>query len=170
MSLSKLKWNSQAKVCAAFLLVVCGLPGFAFADALQIDSESVRRVASHIACQCKACKETAVCPMSMQGCGFCVPAKAKIVKMQQAGFSDQAIIDAFMKEYGADIYRAGPSSYFWLVPYGALVLGAGAILWFVTRYYKGGPATALGPAIPDDPSYARYREAIEKEAARLDLQ
>jgi cytochrome c-type biogenesis protein CcmH/NrfF len=152
----------------AALVAICGAQYFLLADALQIDSEAVRRVASHIACRCGACKETAVCPMSMQGCGFCVPAKAKIVKMQKAGFSDQAIIDAFMKEYGADIYRAGPSNYFWLVPYGLLVLGAGAILWFVTRYYKGGPALPGGSALPDDPSYARYREAIEKESARLD--
>jgi hypothetical protein len=25
-----------------------------------------------------------------------------------------------------------------------------------------------GPAIPDDPSYAHYRDAIEKEVGRLD--
>jgi cytochrome c-type biogenesis protein CcmH/NrfF len=161
MSLSKLS-------LVAAVLAACAVPGQVRADALQIDSEAVRRVASHIACQCRACKETAVCPMSMQGCGFCVPTKAKIVKMQKAGFSDQAIIDSFVKEYGPDIYRAGPGSLFWMVPYGALLLGAGAIFWFVMRYYKGGAALPAGPAIPDDPSYARYREAIEKESARLD--
>jgi cytochrome c-type biogenesis protein CcmH/NrfF len=138
------------------------------ADTPQIDSEPVRRVASHIACRCGSCKETASCPMSMQGCGFCVPAKTKIVKMQQAGFSDQAIIDSFIKEYGPDIYRAGPSQFFWLVPYGALVLGAGAIVWFVRRYYKGQPAVAGGPAAPDDPAFAKYRDAIEKEVGKLD--
>jgi cytochrome c-type biogenesis protein CcmH/NrfF len=106
--------------------------------------------------------------MSMQGCGFCVPAKNKIARMQQAGFSDQAIIDSFIKQYGPDIYRAGPSSYFWLVPYGALILGAGAIFWFVGRYSRHPAAAgAAGAPVPDDPVYARYREAIEKESGRI---
>jgi cytochrome c-type biogenesis protein CcmH/NrfF len=141
----------------------------AFADTPQIDSEAVRRVARHIACQCGACKDTAVCPMSMQGCGFCVPTKNKIARMQQAGFSDQAIIDSFVKQYGTDIYRAGPSSFFWLVPYGSLVLGAGAILWFVIRYAKSpAPAVAGGAPMVDDPEYARYKDTIERDMGRFD--
>jgi len=147
------------------LVVSCA----AFADTPQIDSEAVRRVARHIACQCGACKDTAVCPMSMQGCGFCVPAKNKIARMQQAGFSDQAIIDQFKKDYGNDIYRAGPSNFFWLVPYGSLVLGAGAILWFVLRYAKAPvPAVVGGAHMVDDPNYARYRETIERDMGRFD--
>ena len=141
----------------------------AAADTPQIDSEAVRRVARHIACQCGACKDTAVCPMSMQGCGFCVPTKNKIARMQQAGFSDQAIIDQFRKDYGNDIYRSGPSNLFWLVPYGSLVLGAGAIFWFIRRYaLHSVPAVAGGAPIVDDPNYARYRETIERDTGRFD--
>ncbi len=152
------------RVSAAVLLLAFGC----LADTPQIDSEAVRRVGRHIACKCGSCKETTICPMSMQGCGFCVPAKNKIARMQQAGFSDQAIIDSFIKQYGPDIYRAGPSSYFWLVPYGALILGAGAIFWFVGRYSRHPAAAgASGAPIPDDPVYARYREAIEKESGRI---
>jgi cytochrome c-type biogenesis protein CcmH/NrfF len=147
------------------LIVSCS----AFADTPQIDSEAVRRVARHIACQCGACKDTAVCPMSMQGCGFCVPAKNKIARMQQAGFSDQAIIDQFKKQYGPDIYRSGPSSFFWLVPYGSLALGAGAILWFVLRYAKAPvQAVAGGAPMVDDPNYSRYRDTIERDMGRFD--
>ena len=160
---------SQSRIRSALLLAAALLPSLAFADTPQIDSESVRRVASHIACQCKACQDTASCPMSMQGCGFCVPTKTKIVKMQKAGFSDQAIIDSFIKEYGPEIYRAGPNYYFWMLPYGALLLGAGAIFWFVSRQYRGGRVLAGsgGPAI-DDPVLARYRDTIERESGRLD--
>jgi cytochrome c-type biogenesis protein CcmH/NrfF len=152
------------KVSAAVLLLAIGC----LADTPQIDSEAVRRVGRHIACKCGSCKETTICPMSMQGCGFCVPSKNKIARMQQAGFSDQAIIDSFIKQYGPDIYRAGPSSYFWLVPYGALILGATAIFWFVSRFSRRS-AAAGGPGVPvpDDAVYARYREAIEKESGRI---
>jgi len=139
-----------------------------FADTAQIDSAAVRRVAAHIACQCGACKDTAVCPMSMQGCGFCVPTKTKIVKMQQAGFSDQAIIDSFIKTYGKDIYRAGPNQYFWMIPYGALVLGAGAIFWFVRLRVPGTQLAAGDPHAIEDPVLARYRDTIEKESGRFD--
>ena len=149
-------------------LIALLLAASAWADTPQIDSQSVRRVASHIACQCKACKETVACPMSMQGCGFCVPAKNRIVRMQKAGFSDQAIIDSFVKEYGPDIYRAGPNNFFWLIPYGALVLGAAAIFWFVRTYTKRTVPAAAGVPQIDDPVLARYRDTIEKEAAKLD--
>jgi cytochrome c-type biogenesis protein CcmH/NrfF len=152
---------------AAVLLAASAIP--APADTEQVDGDAVRRVAGHIACKCGACKDTANCPMSMEGCGFCVPTRAKIARMQKAGFSDQAIMDTFIKEYGPDIYRAGPGNFFWLIPYGALFLGAGAILWFVSRYVgKPKQAVVSGPAIPDDPSYAHYRDAIEKEVGRLD--
>ena len=159
MSLSKLKLVAALFAASTMMLR---------ADTAQIDSESVRRVASHIACQCKACKETAACPMSMQGCGFCVPAKTRIVKMQKAGFSDQAIIDSFIKEYGPDIYRAGPNHFFWLIPYGALVIGAAAIFWFVSRYYQRSPAAAGAAPSVEDANLARYRETIEKEVGRFD--
>jgi cytochrome c-type biogenesis protein CcmH/NrfF len=159
-----LRINVRAGVVAALLAAS------AFADTAQIDSEAVRRVASHIGCQCGACKETAACPMSMQGCGFCVPAKTKIVRMQKAGFSDQAIIDSFVKQYGPDIYRAGPNGFFWAIPYAALVLGAGAILWFVRGFSKSGRPAPAGARDDekDDANLAKYRDAIEKEVGRLD--
>ncbi len=160
-------WPSKASGIA-ILLAAALMPGRISADTAQIDSAAVRRVASHIACQCKACTETAACPMSMEGCSFCVPAKTKIVKMQQAGFSDQAIIDSFKKEYGPDIYRAGPNQFFWMIPYGALLLGASAIFWFVNRQYRGAQALAGGAPPPDDPVLARYQDAIEKESGRYD--
>jgi len=164
MSLSK-------RSLAIGFLAVLSLGSVALAaENAQVDGDAVRRVAAHIACRCGACKDTMTCPMSMEGCGFCTPGRAKIARMQKAGFSDQAIIDSFMKEYGPDIYRAGPSNYFWMVPYGSLLLGAAAIFWFVSRYYKGAPipAPAGGTSAQPDAEYARYREAIEKEVGKLE--
>src|SRR5271165_1614638 len=75
-------------------------------DVAQIGSSDVLRVGAHIACQCGSCKDTVACPMALQGCGFCNPARVRIAKMQLAGMKDKQIIDVFIKEYGADIYRA----------------------------------------------------------------
>ena len=132
----------------------------------QPESESVRRVASHLACRCGSCKDVVSCPMSLQGCGFCNPAKKKIAAMQAAGNSDQSIIDVFTREFGPDEYRAGPNRSFLIVPYALLAIGLLAIFWFIRRYYKGAGLPPTGAAT--DPGLDRYRDTIEKEMAKLD--
>jgi cytochrome c-type biogenesis protein CcmH/NrfF len=134
----------------------------------QIESDDVNRVASHIACQCGGCKDSVSCPMSKRGCHFCVPAKAKIFKLQQAGMSDQAIIDVYKKEFGDKIYLADPSVFYWAVPAGAIVLGLLSIYWFLRRFIKSTPAPQAVAAGPLDPDLARFQAQIERETAHLD--
>src|SRR5579859_6237262 len=109
-------------------------------DVAQIGSSDVLRVGAHIACKCGSCKDTVACPMALQGCGFCNPARVKIAKMQLAGMNDKSIIDSFVKEYGADIYRADPNNFFWAIPYGALGLGLLAIYFFLRQSFRPKPA------------------------------
>jgi cytochrome c-type biogenesis protein CcmH/NrfF len=132
----------------------------------QITSDEVRRVAKHVSCQCGSCSDDANCMMSSGQCGFCKPARTKIWKMQQAGMSDQAITDEFVKDFGARIYRADPNAFGWIVPYGTLALGILVIVWFVRRYYHPTPP-ADAPA-PTDDALGRYREQIEQDLAHLD--
>jgi cytochrome c-type biogenesis protein CcmH/NrfF len=135
----------------------------------EIESDSVKRVGTHIACQCGACTENVNCNMSSGQCHFCKPARTKIYKMQRAGMSDDKVIASFITEYGKSIFRADPNSFFWMVPYLSLLAGGG-VLWLVLRKMRGGkpmtPAPA-GPAI-DDPVLAKYRAAIEKDTDKLD--
>lgn len=137
------------------------MTAIALSQTPQIESDDVNRVASHIACQCGGCKDSVSCPMSKRGCHFCVPAKQKIFKLQQAGMSDQAIIDIYKKEFGDKIYLADPSMFYWAVPAGAIVLGLLSIYWFLRRVK---PA----PVVPVDPALARFDEQIERETAHLD--
>jgi len=106
--------------------------------------------------------------MSKRGCHFCVPAKAKIFKLQQAGMSDQAIIDVYKKEFGDKIYLADPSMFYWAVPVGAIVLGLLSIYWFLRRFIKSTPAPQAAAAGPIDPDLARFQAQIERETAHLD--
>lgn len=134
----------------------------------QIESDDVNRVASHIACQCGGCKDSVSCPMSKRGCHFCVPAKAKIYKLQQAGMSDQAIIDVYKKEFGDKIYLSDPSVFYWAVPAGAIVLGLFSIYWFLRRF-KSVPTSQVAAAAPPlDPDLARFQAQIDRETAHLD--
>ena len=153
-----------------FLLAAAAGSGFAQTEA-QIQSDAVKRVGTHINCQCGSCNENVNCMMSAGECHFCKPTRTKIFQMQQEGMSDGAIVQQFIKEYGEKIFRPDPNSSFWVVPYISLALG-GLALWFVLRRMRhsaGGGSlkpAAAGPAL--DPEIARYMEAAEKETDRLD--
>src|SRR5579859_3135572 len=66
----------------------------------EIESDDVKRVGTHIACQCGACQENVNCNMSSGQCHFCKPARTKIYKMQRAGMTDDKVIASFVSEYG----------------------------------------------------------------------
>jgi cytochrome c-type biogenesis protein CcmH/NrfF len=135
----------------------------------QIQSEEVKRVGQHIACQCGACTENVNCNMSSGQCHFCKPARTKIFQMEQQGVSDAGIYAEFKKIYGAAIFRPDPNSYFWLIPYLALAAGC-VIVWLVLQRMRGSRIlhhAAAGPPV-EDPDYARYRGAIEKDTERLE--
>ena len=106
--------------------------------------------------------------MALQGCGFCNPARVKIAKMQLAGMKDKQIVDTFVKEYGADIYRADPNSFFWVIPYGALGLGLLAIVFFLRQSFRPKAAQPAVPAAPEVVVDPRYLAAAEKETSSLD--
>lgn len=132
----------------------------------QIESDEVKRVGTHLACQCGACSENVNCNMSSGQCHFCKPARTKIYKMQHAGMSDSSIIEQFKKEYGALIYRADPNSFFWLVPYLSLAAG-GVLVWYLVRRWRTPVRVGPAPTL-DDAVLARYRDRIEKDTERLD--
>jgi cytochrome c-type biogenesis protein CcmH/NrfF len=135
----------------------------------QSSSEDVRRVGSRLACKC-GCPHT-VASCDMFECEFSKPAKLRIAKMKADGMSDQAIIDDFVKQYGADIFRPEPNSFGWLVPYLSILPGAALIFWFIRRY-RPKPIADLSPGAVDldDPELAKYKDQIEKDLARLDTE
>jgi hypothetical protein len=139
------------------------------AGALLGGDVDVRRVGARLACLCGCTDTFATC--SMLECHFCKPGKERIAKMQAAGMADQAIIDAFVKEYGQRIYRAAPQPWGRLVPYLAMIPGLFLIWWFVRRYYHPRPVVAGtgGDMVDlDDPALKKYKDQIEKDVAGLD--
>jgi cytochrome c-type biogenesis protein CcmH/NrfF len=140
------------------------------ADIPQIGSADVLRIGAHIACQCGSCKDTVACPMALQGCGFCNPARVRIAKMIAAGMTDKQIVDTYVKEYGPGIYRADPNNFFWIIPYAALGVGLLAIVFFLWHSFRPKPAQPVveAPAAPEIDIDPRYLEAAEKETSRLD--
>jgi len=155
-------------------LLLLALAGAAIAQtSSQIESDEVKRVGIHLKCTC-GCAENLNCSMSSGQCHICKPARTKIFQMQQKGMSDDSIVASFVQS-GEFTLLSDPNSYFWLVPYFSLALG-GVVVWMVLRRLRGQAkmhhATAGGPAgigiADNDPDYARYRDAIEKDTEKLD--
>ena len=129
-------------------------------------SNDVRRVAARLQCQC-GCKDS-VATCSMLECSFSKPAKERIARMQAVGMSDDQIVQAFVRDYGAGIYLAPPSAFGWIVPYVAIGFGL-LVLWaFVKKYRKPQPLAEVGPIEIDDPELAKYKDQIEKDLAKLE--
>ena len=125
----------------------------------------VRRVGARLQCQC-GCKDS-VATCSMLECSFSKPAKERIAQMQSVGMSDDQIVQAFVRDYGAAIYLATPNAFGWIVPYASVGLGLAVILLFL-RKYKPKPMTNLGTVEPEDPELAKYQEQIEQDTKNLD--
>lgn len=153
------QWKSKFVLLAA--VTIAALLG-------QNSSEDVRRVGSRLQCKC-GCPHT-VSSCDMFECEFSKPAKLRIAKLKEQGVSDQAIIDEYTRQYGADIYRAEPNSFGWIIPYASMIPGALMIWWFIRRYRKPKPAPELAGATVDldDPELAKYKDQIEKDLARLE--
>jgi cytochrome c-type biogenesis protein CcmH/NrfF len=149
-------------------LTILALSAAAFAQtAAEKPGVDVRRVGSHLQCQCGGCPDS-VSTCNMLECGFSKPAKERIAKLQAAGMSDQAIIATFVKEYGQGIYLSDPNAFGWVVPYCAAGLGLGVILLFLRKYRKVQATAVAGPTDIDDLALAKYKDQIEKDLSKLD--
>ncbi len=148
----------------AVLFLILAAAAFAQTES-QIESDEVKRVGTHIGCQCGACQENVNCNMSSGQCHFCKPARTKIYRMQKAGVDDTGIIDEFKKLYGAGVYRADPNSFFldWFRISRSRVAACSCF-----SLSAGSPPSPAPVAAAEDPAFARYREAIEKDTEKLD--
>jgi cytochrome c-type biogenesis protein CcmH/NrfF len=148
------------------LLVVLVAAAALAQTASEKPSVDVRRVGARIACQC-GCKDS-VATCSMLECHFSKPAKERIAQLQSVGMSDDQIVQAFIREYGAAVYLAPPNAFGWIVPYAIVGLGFIVIWIFLKKYHKPKPMTDLGAVELDDPALAKYKDQIEKDMANLE--
>jgi cytochrome c-type biogenesis protein CcmH/NrfF len=149
------------------LLVLAVLAGGCFAQsAEELESPAVNRIAVRLNCSC-GCKMNMACRMDPYPCRMCWENKKKILKMEQAGMSDQAILDVFAKEMGPGVIIVPPGILGSLSFYTAAALGLILVVFVIRKYSRKGAAVAeAGPV--DDPLLDRYHDQIEKEVEKLD--
>jgi cytochrome c-type biogenesis protein CcmH/NrfF len=131
----------------------------------ELESPAVNRVAEKLLCPC-GCKMNMACRMEPYPCRTCWENKKKILKLQAAGLSDQAILDQFAQEQGKDVVANPPGVAGSLSMYSAAIIGLILVVWVIRRYSRK-PAVAEGTTA-GDPELSRYHEQIEKEVEKLD--
>ena len=146
------------------LLVFAAAVTFA-QSAEEMESPACNRVAEKLLCPC-GCKTNMACRMDPYPCRTCWDNKKKILKMQAAGMSDQAILDQFAREMGKDVIAVQPGMLGSLSFYSAAVVGLILVI-FVIRKYSRKPAANVAASF-DDPELNRYHDQIEKEVEKLD--
>ena len=133
----------------------------------QLESPAVNRIAERLNCPC-GCKMNMACRMDPYPCRTCWENKEKIFKMQQAGMTDQAILDQFAQENGKGILAIPPGVLGSLTFYSAGFVGLILVVWVIRKYRQKGVAAASTAPGLDDAELNRYHDQIEKETATLD--
>jgi hypothetical protein len=150
----------------SFLILSLMVGGCYAQSAEEMESPAVNRVATRMNCPC-GCKTNMACRMDPYPCRTCWDNKKKIIAMQQAGLSDDAILAKFSGEMGKDVIIVPPGVLGSLSFYTAAALGLILVLFVIRKYSRKGVAVATAGA-PEDPLLARYHDQIESEVDKLD--
>ena len=148
-------------------LLILALAGPVFAQTAEdLESPAVNRIAERLLCSC-GCKMNMACRMDPYPCRTCWDNKKKILKMQQAGMSDQAILDQFAQENGRGILSIQPGVLGSLTFYSAALVGLIAVILLIRRYRRPSAPAAGAPEV-DQAVLDRYHGQIEQEVEKLD--
>jgi cytochrome c-type biogenesis protein CcmH len=129
----------------AILALFAGTPLLIAPVGAQQFSERAKQVGMKIKCLCRGCE------MPAAGCshpggafsGMCDTAKSMVREVDQhvaKGESDEQILQAFVAEYGTQVYMEPPKTGFslvaWTLPSIFLVLGALLVVFVISRWRK----------------------------------
>ncbi len=149
------------------------LLGLAFAvgcfaqSAEDLESPAVNRIATRLNCPC-GCKTNMACRMDPYPCKTCWDNKKKILQMEHAGMSDQAILDSFASEMGPNTVVVPPGILGSLSFYTAAALGLILVVFVIRKLSRKEAAVVAAGGPPHDPLLDRYHDQIEKEVDKLD--
>jgi cytochrome c-type biogenesis protein CcmH/NrfF len=150
------------------LLALGALAGGCFAQsAEELESPAVNRIATRLNCPC-GCKTNMACRMDPYPCPVCLGNKKKIIKMQQAGMSDDAILASFASEMGPNTVVVPPGILGSLSFYTAAALGLILVVFVIRKLSRKEAAVAAAGGPTHDPLLDRYHDQIEKEVDKLD--
>jgi len=139
-------------------------------------SDRAKQMGMKINCMCRGCNMAAgIC--SHPGGAFsgpCETAKAMLKKVDQhiaKSETDEQILQAFVQEYGTQVYAEPPKSGFslvaWILPSVYLFVGVGVVIFVIARWRKRSEpltATSAAGALGFSPeSLERARAQVSRE-------
>jgi cytochrome c-type biogenesis protein CcmH/NrfF len=154
------QWNLKLVTAFAAVLALSFIPASVAQDPLT--SPVVMRVGQRLACRCGGCRNSvATCPMIH--CEFGDPMRQRILKMAQAGMSDDQIVNTIVREDGIVALASPPGSgwglFTWVMPGIALVIGFFVYSVYVRRHRKAPEHVTAGEQAVLD----RFSSQIEHE-------
>ena len=163
--------KARAIAAMAVLAMLATAPLLITQAGAQQFSDRAKQLGMKIKCMCRGCDMAAgIC--SHPGGAFsgpCETAKMMLGEVDQhiaEGKTDEQIMQAFVQEYGTQVYAEPPKSGFslvaWVMPSVYLFVGAGVVIFVMTRWRKQA-AQATGPA-SDAPGISP--ELLERARAR----
>ena len=95
--------------------------------------------------------------------------RTRVCSLIDEGLSDEEILDYFIARYGENVLAEPPKSGFsltiWLIPFVAMGLGIGGVVWAVKalRRPAGQPLSVQPAASAPPPSLERYMKMVDSE-------
>lgn len=155
------------------LLLAAVLTGALMQGTVPLSNERVRRLGDMLKCQCGCNASITGC--NMINCHFSDPVRLELLRMVDAGISDENIFASIQATYGKEIMLKPPSDgafYMmgWVMPFAALAGGLGLLYLVLQGYRKRRPLTASGADAPPEvsPELAKYQARIDKDLSDLE--
>ena len=163
---SRLKLRSK-------LLLALLLTGALMQGTVPLTNERVRRLGDMLKCKCGCNASITGC--NMINCHFADPVRTELLRLVDAGSSDDDIFASIQATHGKDVMLKPPSEggFFimgWAMPFAVLAGGFGLLYLVLQGYRKRRPLTASGAdAVPEvSPELAKYQARIDKDLSDLE--
>jgi len=141
------------------IVIFCGL-FIGQAQAQEPSLDDINRVASQI--NCPTCRgiSLANCPTTT-----CEQWRAQIADLLKQDYTDQQVLDYFSTRYGKQVLQEPPPQgvtlWLWLLPFVALALAAGALIYTMRQWRVNTPIVATTNPLSDD-----YLSQVEQDLRR----
>ena len=149
------------------------LTGALMQGTVPLTNERVRRLGDMLKCKCGCNASITGC--NMINCHFSDPVRMELLRLVDAGASDDNIFASIQATYGKDIMLQPPSegSFYimgWVMPFAALGGGLALLYLVLQSCRKRRPLTATGAdAIPEvSTDLAKYQARIDKDLSDLE--
>lgn len=123
-------------------------------------------------CQCGCTLDVYTCRTTDYSCGVSPAMHRDIIALVQGGYGADEIIDAFVGSYGERVLMAPTKSGFnlvgWLMPFGAVIVGGGALALLLARWRRRGAEAAALRADQRGAGRAAGVDATDAEMDRLE--